>query len=275
MTLDPLLAFYSTPLIIVWIIYFATRIRREKRSAAILEEACEAGLTEPASLHPVINEALCMGCAACAKACPEGNVIGIINGKAKLIEPTSCIGHGACKEACPFNAIDLVFGTETRGIDIPNVGPDFQTNIPGIFIAGELGGMGLIRNAIEQGRQAMEELSRLNTGNASDMLDVVIIGGGPAGFSASLGAMEKKLSFKTLEQDSFGGTVSHFPRGKLVMTQPAILPIFGRVKFREINKEKLLSFWQKVARNTGLKIHYGIRVDNITPLDTGFNTPCR
>ena len=270
MTLDPLLAFYSTPLIIVWIIYFATRIRREKRSAAILEEACEAGLTEPASLHPVINEALCMGCAACAKACPEGNVIGIINGKAKLIEPTSCIGHGACKEACPFNAIDLVFGTETRGIDIPNVGPDFQTNIPGIFIAGELGGMGLIRNAIEQGRQAMEELSRLNTGNASDMLDVVIIGGGPAGFSASLGAMEKKLSFKTLEQDSFGGTVSHFPRGKLVMTQPAILPIFGRVKFREINKEKLLSFWQKVARNTGLKIHYGIRVDNITPLDTGF-----
>jgi len=270
MPLDPLLALYSTPLIIIWMIYFSARLKREKRSAAIHEAAKEAGLIEPASLHPEINEALCMGCAACVKACPEGNVIGIINGKAKLIEPTSCIGHGACKEACPFNAIELVFGTETRGIDIPNVGPDFQTNIAGIFIAGELGGMGLIRNAVEQGRQAMEEISRRRTEKSSDMLDVVIIGGGPAGFSASLGAMEKNLSFKTLEQDSFGGTVSHFPRGKLVMTQPAILPIFGKVKFREINKEKLLSFWQKVAHDTGLKIHYGIHVDNITRLDMGF-----
>ena len=100
-----------------------------------------------------------------------------------------------------------------------------ETVVPGIFIAGELGGMGLIGNAIEQGRQAMDSVSQLCAQSSPNMLDVVVVGGGPAGFAASLAAMEKKLQFKTLEQDSFGGTVSHFPRGKLVMTQPAILPM--------------------------------------------------
>jgi Fe-S-cluster-containing hydrogenase component 2 len=86
---------------------------------------------------------------ACVRACPEGDVIAMIDGKATLIKPSQCIGHGACPVACPFGAITLVFGTERRGVDIPRVKPTFETNVPGVFIAGELGGMGLIRNAIE------------------------------------------------------------------------------------------------------------------------------
>ena len=139
-----------------------------------------------------------------------------------------------------------------RGVDIPHVGPDFQTNVPGIFIAGELGGMGLIRNAIEQGRQAIEAVRRLDGLGRAELYDVVIVGGGPAGFAATLAAMQHGLRFVTLEQDSFGGTVAHFPRGKLVMTAPATLPLIGKVKFREISKEKLLAFWDGVARKTGL-----------------------
>ena len=192
------------------------------------DEAVEAGLTQPASLHPVIDTSQCVGCRSCVSACPEKNVLGIIGVKAELVSPVNCIGHGACKTACPMGAINLVFGTAERGVDIPLLAPTFETSMPGIFIAGELGGMGLIRNAIEQGRQALESIaSRPREPADPDALDVLIVGAGPAGFAASLAAMERGLRFATIEQDSLGGTVAHFPRGKLVMTAPAHLPMVG------------------------------------------------
>ncbi|MGI9385737.1 MAG: NAD(P)-binding domain-containing protein [Methyloligellaceae bacterium] len=270
MSIDPLIAVYAVPLLAIWILYIGFWKRSERRSRAIREEAIEAGLTEPASLHPKIDPNLCRGCAACVAACPEGKILGLINGKAELVEPTQCIGHGACAKACPFEAISLVFGTEKRGVDIPSVGTDFQTNVPGIFIAGELGGMGLIRNAIEQGRQALDAIRALDGLGRPNILDVVIVGAGPAGFSASLAAMQHRLRFVTIEQDTLGGTVAHFPRGKLVMTQPATLPIIGKVKFRETTKEALLAFWQDVERRTGMKIRYQERVEEITSVDGGF-----
>lgn len=236
----------------------------------IWDEATAAGLTEPASLHPLIDPNQCIGSGACVDACPEHDVLGVIDGKAELINPTHCIGHGACKTACPVDAISLVFGTERRGIDIPLVKPNFETNISGIFIAGELGGMGLIRNTIEQGRQAIEAIGKLQGIGQGDKLDVVIVGAGPAGFSAALGAKKLGLRTVTIEQDSLGGTVAQYPRGKLIMTAPAELPIVGKVKFTEVSKETLLEFWQKVERDTQIKVNYQERMEAITPVDGGF-----
>jgi thioredoxin reductase (NADPH) len=270
MSIDPILALYALPLAIVWTVYFGLRKRAERRSITRRQAAAEAGLLEPPTLHPEIDPTRCIGCGACVRACPEGEILGLIDGKAVLVEPSECIGHGACRAACPSDAIRLVFGTAQRGVDIPHVGTDFQTNIPGVFIAGELGGMGLIRNAIEQGRQAIDSVRALDGLGRPDRYDVVIVGGGPAGFSASLAAIQHKLSFVTIEQESFGGTVAHFPRGKLVMTAPAHLPLIGTVKFREVSKERLLEFWQNAVRRTGLRINYGERVEGVTPTGTGF-----
>lgn len=261
---------YGIPLIVTLMIYLRIRGRQERANITTLEQARSAGLTEPPSLHPVIAPQTCIGCGSCVKACPEGDVLGLIHGKAQLINPTHCIGHGACKRACPLDAITLVFGTEKRGIDIPEVNENFETNVPGIFIAGELGGMGLIRNAITQGREAMEYIAKHKTNPKDDMLDVLIVGAGPAGFSASLGAMEHKLRFVTLEQESFGGTVAHFPRGKIVMTAPVKLPIIGKTKMRETTKEALMDFWEDILQKTGLEINYNERVETITPGDNGF-----
>jgi thioredoxin reductase (NADPH) len=148
-------------------------------------------------------------------------------------------------------------------VDIPHVGEDFQTNVPGLFIAGELGGMGLIRNAVEQGRQAMDAIRKMSEFGQADLLDVIIVGSGPAGISASLAATAHKLRYLTLEQDSLGGTVAHFPRKKLVMTQPAELPLAGKMKFTEVQKEDLLSFWEEIVSRHRLRIRYGERVDEI------------
>jgi len=270
MRFDPMFIVYALPLLIVWGIYLRRRRRMEVDSLAKHAAAAEAGLLEPASLHPDIDPGLCIGCGACVNACPEGDILGLIDGKAQLVEPAECIGHGACRAACPADAITLVFGTAKRGVDIPHVGSDFQTNVPGIFIAGELGGMGLIRNAIEQGRQAMESVRKLNDLGKADRYDVVIVGSGPAGFSASLAAMQHKLRFVTVEQESFGGTVAHFPRGKVVMTAPWTLPLIGKVNFREISKEKLLEFWDEVLAKTQLKINYGENVQGIKRVGSDF-----
>ena len=270
--MDAKLLYYLVPLALMIVWNLNNRRRREATNAAQLRENLNAGLTEPASLHPVIDPRKCMGCGSCVSACPESGVLGLIQGKAHLIQPTHCIGHGACKQACPLDAITLVFGTEKRGVDIPRVNPNFETNMPGIFIAGELGGMGLIRNAVEQGRQALESIRKVKAVGtaAGDWLDVAIVGAGPAGFSASLGALENKLKFVTLEQDTLGGTVAHFPRGKLVMTAPAQLPMVGKVRFTETTKEELLEFWQGVERKTGIAINYQERVDKITPEGDGY-----
>lgn len=261
---------YFIPVLSFWMFYVIHKTRRSKRNLALQTEEFEAGLTEPASLHPIIDPAKCMGCGTCVTACPEGHnhpVLGLINGKGQLIAPTNCIGHGACKTACPFDAITLVFGTGKRGVDIPVLSPNYETNMPGIFIAGELGGMGLIRNAIEQGYKAMDSIAANLNGSHQAPFDVLVVGAGPAGFSASLRAMEKNLRVVTLEQDSLGGTVFQFPRGKLVMTNHVQLPLYGEVKLTETTKEKLLKFWQQVEQKTGIEINYHERVESITPSD--------
>jgi len=259
---------YGAPLALVLWFYLRRLRRRETHASATLQRSIRAGLTEPVSLHPVVDPMLCVGSGSCVRVCPEGT-LGVVNGKAYLVNPTVCIGHGACAAACPVEAIKLVFGTERRGVDIPYVAPNFETNVPGIFIAGELGGMGLIRKCTEQGRQAIESVSRYRA--EAGELDVVIVGAGPAGLSATLGAMEKKLRFVTIEQEeSLGGTVYHYPRNKVVMTQPVALPLVGKVKLSQLSKEELLEVWLGIVKRHSVPISFGQCMENITPVERGF-----
>ena len=128
---------------ILCIIVVAIYLRKKKRESKVVDEkikkAKENGLHEPISLHPVVDINRCIQTGACIAACPEHDILGIRNGKATTINASLCIGHGACFHACPTEAISLRIGTEKRGIDIPHVSQNFETNVPGIFIAGELG----------------------------------------------------------------------------------------------------------------------------------------
>jgi thioredoxin reductase (NADPH) len=279
---------YALALSALWGAFAGHRWLRERNAVQRHTQSIDAGTVQPVSLHPLIDPATCVGCGACTHACPEGNIIGMIGGKAHLLDPSACVGHGACKTACPVGAIELVFGSARRGVDIPVVSPTFESNVPGLFIAGELGGMGLIANAIEQGRQAIAAIEPIARrapetrapDTATDLYDVVIVGGGPAGIAASLAAKDKSLRALTLEQDALGGTVAHYPRGKVVMTRPAILPLFGKVHLRRVRKERLLGLWQKVISDTGIQIHNGIRVEHIEAHTWGFEVttsagPCR
>lgn len=260
---------FSLAIVIIFI-YLRKNKRQSYQNYAKLKKAKETGLHEPVSLHPVVNPDICIGSGACIKACPEKDILGLLNGKATTINASRCVGHGACFHACPVQAITLCIGTEKRGVELPHISQEFETNIPGVYIAGELGGMGLIKNAVEQGKQAVEFFARKLKRSAKAKYDIVIVGAGPAGISASLTAAKNNLKFLTLEQDTIGGTVMSFPRSKIVMTSPMDLPLWGKVKLFQTNKSELIDLWRNVLEKNKIKINEEEKVERIEKIDDYF-----
>lgn len=248
--------------VIIWI-YLQKLKKQSEDNSAKIEKAKEYGIHEPVSLYPYINEDQCIKSGACVIACPEKEILGIRNGRATLINASRCVGHGACFHACPVEAITLKIGTEKRGVDLPHVNQNFETNVKGIFIAGELGGMGLIKNSVEQGKQAVDNINSSIDKNTEADYDLVIIGAGPAGISATLQAKKLGLKSLTLEQDSLGGTVYSFPRAKIVMTSPMDLPGYGKVKLFQTSKKELLDLWHEVIKKNDIKINENSKVEEI------------
>jgi thioredoxin reductase/NAD-dependent dihydropyrimidine dehydrogenase PreA subunit len=238
--------------------------RKHRRARAAHDDVLAMGdEVVPPSLHPQIDLDLCIGSGSCERACPEGEIIAITDGRARLINPLACIGHSACMQSCPVGAIKLVYGSATRGVELPMLTPDFETNQRGIYIIGELTGMGLIRNAAIQGKQASATIARSGRRAPAGGTDVIIVGAGPAGIAAALGCMAHGLSVRILEQSVFGGTIAHYPRKKIVMTGTLELPGFGTLRQRTMQKEDLLAVWRDVRERMNLDVGEGIRVESI------------
>jgi thioredoxin reductase/NAD-dependent dihydropyrimidine dehydrogenase PreA subunit len=243
--------------------------RRKERAARVSAE--HAGLSPgdgPKAQHPLIDVSSCIGCGACVDVCPEGEVLMVLGGKAALVHGSKCIGHGLCAEACPVGAIEIVMAPPGMTADLPALTPELESTVPNLFIAGELGGLALIKNAVNQGRDCVDVIAGRRGSPARPrkgaVLDLCIVGAGPAGLSASLRAIERKLSFVTLEAEQLGGAVAKYPRQKLVMTSPVEFPLHGKFHKLEIGKEELLAFWQKAASKAGLEVQTGEPVQSIT-----------
>lgn len=256
------------------------RLRLVRKRRKVTTVATDGPAPEPpATLHPYIDPNICMGSGACVAACPEGDILDLLDARSRLVEPSHCVGHGECARNCPVDAITLVFGTSKRGVDIPDVSQHFESDVPGIYLIGEITGMGLIRNAVKQANQAVAHLARQAkrdkaADDAPPMTDVCIIGAGPAGIAATLACQQAGLSTITLEQEpNLGGAVNHYPRRKLVMLAPMNLHGYGKIKLWDARKEELVDLWKDVQKKTGLEVAHGVNVGGIEPLvgSVGFN----
>jgi len=256
--------------------YLKSLKKREDRA----REAAEKGklFSEgPKAQHPHIDNNYCIGCATCTSVCPEGDVLAMIGGKAVIVNGHKCIGHGLCADACPVGAITMVMASPSMAADMPYLSPEYETSVPNLFIVGELGGLALIKNAVNQGRDCVDTISaRFKSNGLSRPIqgvhDLLIVGAGPAGISASLRAIENKLQYITLERDEIGGTVAKYPRQKLVMTSPVEFPMYGPFKKLQLSKENLLAFWDMILNRADFNVSTGEKVDDIKKGEDGIFT---
>ena len=249
-------------ILVLFVVPYAFYIEvTERRARREHKDAVAAGRHQPVTIQPFVELGTCMGSGACVTACPEA-VLKIIDGQAVAVNMSACVGHGVCVPACPVDAIELVFGSEKRGIDIPSVDGSFETNVKGLFVAGELGGMGLIANAADQGVRAMKYAgANIPKGRGHD---VAVVGAGPAGIAAGLAAKKAGLDYVVLEQEELGGALLHYPRKKLVFMRAIEFPLYGSVNLSSARKEHLVDLFKDVVDTTGLQVHTNERVDGVT-----------
>lgn len=239
--------------------------RRLERDRERQREARRLGIDKPSAQFPFVDALDCIGCGACVAACPEGDVLGIVGGTAVVVNGLRCVGHGHCEVACPVEGIEVGIGDLKARQDVPLLDDDLQTTVPGVFVAGELGGLSLVRNAARQGRTAIEAIAqRIKQSRVCsnpEVLDVVIVGAGPAGLSAALTADNRGLSYVVLEKESgLGGSLLHYPRRKMVLTQSLELPPWGSLKREEYQKEELLEIFSAIVGEIGLDLQFGEEV---------------
>jgi thioredoxin reductase/NAD-dependent dihydropyrimidine dehydrogenase PreA subunit len=245
--------------------------RRRDRVVSGIREARDLGADRPQNQHPQIEPLSCIGCTACIRACPETGVIEMVDGIAHVVRAASCVGHGLCEAACPVGAIRVGMGELVKRPDRPRLNDDCETSIPGVFIAGELSGVALIRNAVQAGKEVIDTIAaRPRPPLPHGVVDVLIVGAGPCGITASLRAIERGLTWITIDQDDLGGTVRKYPRRKLVLTQPVDLPLGERLRSREYRKEDLIDFWTATMERHGAHIRSATRFDGIRREDGYF-----
>lgn len=246
---------------------FAFR-RRRRLDRQRLAEARELGIDRPVAQFPFIDPMTCIGCGACARACPEGDVLGVVGGVAVVVNGLRCVGHGRCADACPVGAIEVGLGDLRGRRDVPLLSPDLESTVPGLFVAGELTGLALIRNAIEQGERVANTIADRLAAPAHDadpdLLDLVIVGAGPAGLAAALTAAGRGLRFRVIDQGSgLGGTILQFPARKLVLTRPVSLPGGGALEREEYAKEELLEILGRALAARQVGVRYGEKLERV------------
>lgn len=242
---------------------------------ATLYEAQERGTDRAVAQYPHIDIQSCIGCGSCIAACPEEQVIGLVGGVARVIHGSRCIGHALCADVCPVGAIEVGLGDTSHRDDIPLLDDRLQTSRPGVWIAGELGGLALIRIAIDQGVKSIGEIAAdlsetsepripSGTGRSEESpVDVLIVGAGPAGLAATLEAKKRGLSYRTIDREEIGGTVRKYPRRKLTIVGEVSLPLHGRVTQKEFVKEDLIDFWMKLIEKHEVLIETGVSLTGL------------
>ena len=227
--------------------------------------------------HPVIFPERCIGCHACVDACPH-DVLAIVNGIASPVASDQCMEDTACQVECPVNPKACIVVNTTKKIKprpVPVRDPSFMTNVPGVYIIGDVSGTPLIKNAANEGADVIKDIAHeLNNGAGAEPkaeVDVVIVGIGPAGLSAAIAAKQFKLRYVGIEQDKVLATIDAYPRGKYVFFKPETMDSHGAIEVNGAGeqREKILDSWTGAMKTNGVVINEGESCKSVKKAEDG------
>jgi len=102
------------------------------------------------------------------------------------------------------------------------------------------------------------------------MLDLVIVGGGPAGLATAIEAQRRSLKYVVLEKGCITNSIFHFPSQMVFFTTPELLEIGGMPLVSEREKptrNEALKYYRKVVGALGLDVHQYEKVESIQQTD--------
>jgi thioredoxin reductase len=224
-----------------------------------LEKAKAEGPPYP---HPVVDPALCIGCHACVEACPH-DVLAIVNGISTPVAVDQCMEDTSCQVECPTNPKACIVINTSKTIPprkVPVRDQRLKTNVDGIYMVGDVSGVPLIKNAINEGGQVIDyiiEDLRNEGPNSKVEYDVAIIGVGPAGLSAAVIARQRGLRYIALEQDKLVSTIANYPANKYVYFKPDTVEARGGIPLPGVGekKETMLESWARTMISNGVQIN--------------------
>jgi thioredoxin reductase len=246
----------------------ALALARRRRERARRATVPELALVAPVRRLPVIDTSTCLGCYACVDACPY-DVLRVERYVAVVDRPEACCGLTLCEQVCPNGSLQMQHGAPSEQSPLLGQGLRAQ-HASGIYLAGDITGVPLIKNAILQGTKAVEQIHADLPKRHGLALDLLIVGAGPAGIAAALRAKELGLAFEVIEQGSVAQSIRSFPRGKLVFDQPLELPVAGNLWLQESTKEELLAQWLRIVKSERLPIVEQHRLTALSRREVGF-----
>ncbi len=144
---------------------------------------------------------------------------------------------------------------------LPEVLPDGSTRVPGVYVAGDLTGIPLLKFSADTGARVVQtivadgDFQALRAEAAPEgrpVVDLAIIGAGVAGVAAALEARQHHLQFEIFEATEPFSTIVNFPKEKPIYTYPTEMTPAGPLQLRATIKEALVEELQGYARSGGV-----------------------
>ncbi len=147
----------------------------------------------------------------------------------------------------------------------PSFDKNFQSNVKGLYVIGDIAGAPVIKLAMEQGYNVIEHIATLSDSRAEEegIYDILVVGSGASGLNAALQAGERELSCIILEKEKVASTIENFPEGKWVYAEPDEIPPKGKLWLDGATKEDLLERWHKIIDNNNLDVRLDHGVESI------------
>lgn len=147
----------------------------------------------------------------------------------------------------------------------PRIDAAHRAEVTGVYVIGDLVDASVIKTALRQGREVGQQIAAELGAPVDDpdVLDVVVIGAGPAGVAAAEAVREAGLSCLVIEKERPFHTLHAFPRGKPIYSEPHELINPTGLPFEDAPKETVAARWERWLDGAGLPVHWPEAVDGL------------